>query len=65
MNIDLTELELVNLTEFIETELIDVIRRDKDIDSYEWLESLVSANSKLKYALEKLTSISESEPKVK
>lgn len=45
MKIDLTKSQCESLIDFIELNLLDVIRRDTDIDSLEWVENILAANT--------------------
>ena len=52
MKVDLTKDECVNMADFIEVHLLDVIRRDPDIDNLKWVESMISAKAKLEKAVD-------------
>lgn len=45
MKIDLTKSQCESLIDFIELNLLDVIRRDTDIDNLEWVENILTANT--------------------
>lgn len=45
MKIDLTKSQCESLIDFIELNLLDVIRNDTDIDSLEWFQNILTANS--------------------
>jgi hypothetical protein len=45
MKIDLTKSQCESLIDFIELNLMDVIRKDKDIDSLEWVQNIITANT--------------------
>ena len=45
MKIDLTKAQCESLIDFIELNLIDVIRNDTDIDSLEWVQNILTANT--------------------
>ena len=48
MIIDLTESQCRNLCDFIEFNVFDYIRNDKDIDNIGWLIEIIGAYQKLK-----------------
>lgn len=48
MIIDLTESQCKNLCDFIEFNIFECIRNDKDIDNIDWLVSMMAAYQKLK-----------------
>ena len=45
MKIDLTKSQCESLIDFIELNLLDVIRKDTDIDSLEWVQNILTANT--------------------
>lgn len=45
MKIDLTKSQCESLIDFIELNLLDVIRKDTDIDSLEWFQNILTANT--------------------
>ena len=45
MKIDLTKAQCESLIDFIESNLLDVIRKDTDIDSLEWVQNILTANT--------------------
>jgi hypothetical protein len=47
LHLELTETEAYNLVNFVEENLIDVIRVDTDIDSFDWIRDLVNAYQKI------------------
>ena len=47
MVLEFTEAEARNLADFVEFNLIEVIRADTDIDNIEWVCSMVTAYQKL------------------
>ena len=48
MIIDLTESQCKNLCDFIEFNIFEYIRNDKDIDNIDWLVNMMEAYQKLK-----------------
>ena len=48
MIIDLTESQCKNLYDFIELNIFEYIRNDKDIDNIDWLVDMIGAYQKLK-----------------
>ena len=48
MIIDLTESQCKNLCDFIEFNIFECIRNDKDIDNIDWLVDMMVAYQKLK-----------------
>lgn len=53
MKIDLTKSQCESLIDFIELNLLDVIRRDTDIDNLEWVENILNANAIFHQAIAK------------
>lgn len=51
MKIDLTKDQCLSLVEYIEFYLLDVIRKDTDIDRLEWLENIISAKAAFEKAV--------------
>lgn len=51
LHIELTETEAYNLANFVEENLIDVIRVDTDIDNFVWIRDLVTAYQKIAEAI--------------
>ena len=47
LHLELTENEAYNLGNFVEENLIDVIRTDTDIDNFAWIRDLVIAHQKI------------------
>ena len=47
LHLELTETETYNLANFVEENLIDVIRVDTDIDNFAWVRDLVTAHQKI------------------
>lgn len=45
MKIDLTKSQCESLIDFIECNLLDVIRNDTDIDNLEWVKNILNANT--------------------
>lgn len=45
MKIDLTKSQCESLIDFIELNLLDVIRKDTDIDNLEWVQNILTANT--------------------
>ena len=45
MKIDLTKSQCESLIDFIEEDLLDVIRKDTDIDNLEWVQNILTANT--------------------
>lgn len=45
MKIDLTKPQCESLIDFIELNLLNVIRKDTDIDSLEWVQNILTANT--------------------
>ena len=52
MKIELTKDQCNNVAEFIEMNLLDVIRNDVDIDNIAWLESMLDAKRALVKAVD-------------
>lgn len=48
MIIDLTEFQCKDLCDFIEFNIFEYIRNDKDIDNIDWLVNMMEAYQKLK-----------------
>ncbi len=46
--IELTKVEAEVLTDFIELNLFDIIRKDEEIDNIEWLAAIMSVYEKCK-----------------
>lgn len=55
MKVELTKIQCQVVAEFIEMNILDVIRNDTDIDNIAWLENMLDA----KQALEKAVNESE------
>ncbi len=54
MEVHLTESQIKNLADFIEFNLLDVIRNDDDIDNILWVNDMCEAYTKLREAEAKL-----------
>ena len=54
MKVELSKDECVNVADFIEIHLLDVIRRDTDIDNLKWVESILSAKAKFEKAVDEV-----------
>lgn len=52
MTVELTQSQIENLAEFIEFNLIKMIRVDVDIDNIDWVKDMCEVHTKLKEALE-------------
>lgn len=51
MKIDLTKDQCLSLIEYIEYYLLDVIRKDTDIDRLEWVTNILNARDAFKKAV--------------
>ena len=51
MKIDMTKGQCESLLDYIELNLIDVIRTDTDIDSLEWVKNILAARDAFKKAV--------------
>ena len=52
MKVELTKNQCRNVAEFIEMNLLDVIRNDVDIDNVAWLEDMLDAKRTLEKAVD-------------
>ena len=52
MKVELTKNQCRNVAEFIEMNLLDVIRNDVDIDNVAWLEDMLDAKRALEKAVD-------------
>lgn len=52
MKVELTKSQCINVAEFIEMNLIPVIRQDTDIDHLEWLRDMLDAEKALRKAVD-------------
>lgn len=53
MIVELTKDQWRNVVDFIELNLLDVIRRDVDIDNLAWVESMILAKNDIEKELER------------
>jgi len=51
MKVELTKSQCYNIAEFIETNLLDTIRKNVDIDNFGYLEDLIDAKRTLEKAV--------------
>lgn len=51
MKVELTKSQCINIAEFIETNLLDVIRKDTDLDNLGYVEDLLLAKKTLEKAV--------------
>ena len=61
MKVELTKSQVRNLAEFIEYNILDVVRNDTDIENVDWLVEMCEAYKILKQAIEE-TNEEEMEP---
>lgn len=51
MKIELTKSQCINIADFIEANLLDVIRKDVDLDRLEYVQDLLTAKDALEKAV--------------
>lgn len=52
MKVELSKAQCIAVAEFIEMNLLDVIRKDVDIDNIAWLENMLTAKAALEKAVD-------------
>lgn len=55
ITVELTDSQVNNLADFIEFNLLEVIRQDDDIDNINWVADMCEAYKKLREAEKKIT----------